>query len=162
MKKWIWVAALAVLLSGCGSTKTWETVADEPVEPVMAPMAQIQVQLPDEAGLPAIEGDTGRIYLSQDYEIVLQTLEAGDLEATIRSMSGYEKDQLTVLETRPQGLKRYDFVWTAAGEEGQLLGRGVVLDDGNYHYTMSVLRPADTTEQTQTVWRSVFESFTLA
>ena len=65
------------------------------------------------------------------------------------------------METGTEDLRRYEFVWTSMGEDGQRLGRAVVLDDGNYHYTMTVLRDADTTENTQIVWSDVFRSFNL-
>ena len=64
-------------------------------------------------------------------------------------------------ETAQDGAKRYDFVWASAGENGDQLGRAVILDDGNYHYCLSVLRDADTTEKSQIVWRDVFDSFKL-
>ena len=65
------------------------------------------------------------------------------------------------MQTQRDGVDRYEFVWVSAGEKGERLGRAVILDDGNYHYCMSVLRDADSTEKTQIVWRDVFASFTL-
>ena len=56
---------------------------------------------------------------------------------------------------------RYEFVWVSAGEKGDRLGRGVVLDDGSYHYCMSVLRDADNPKKSQVVWSDVFSSFSL-
>ena len=57
---------------------------------------------------------------------------------------------------------RYEFVWVSAGETGERLGRGVILDDGSYHYVMTVLRDAESTENSQIVWNDVFASFRLA
>ena len=91
----------------------------------------------------------------------LETVGGGDLSATIQRISGYTPDNLTVMETAQNGAKRYDFVWASAGENGDQLGRAVILDDGNYHYCLSVLRDADTTEKSQIVWRDVFDSFKL-
>ena len=65
------------------------------------------------------------------------------------------------MKTQAEGADRYDFVWAAAGENGERLGRAVILDDGNYHYTMTVLKDAEATKKTQVVWRTVFESFSL-
>ena len=59
-------------------------------------------------------------------------------------------------------MKRYDFVWASAGENGDMLGRAVILDDGNYHYCLSVQRPADPEKTSQVVWSQVFQSFSLA
>ena len=161
MKRMLVFALVMMLLSGCAAEETLETIADDPVQPVMAQPREIAVSLPGEAAIPTMEGDTGRMYLADDYEIYIQTLESGDLDATIRTVSGYSKDSLTVMNTEAEGIERYEFVWASAGEEGERIGRGVVLDDGNYHYVMTVLRDADTTENSQIVWGDVFASFRL-
>ena len=145
MKK-LWILlALASLLCGCTSEETLETISDDIVQPVMAQP----------------ESDSEQVYLSEDYEIIVETVSGGDLSATIQRISGYTPDNLTVMETAQDGAKRYDFVWASAGENGDQLGRAVILDDGNYHYCLSVLRDADTTEKSQIVWRDVFDSFKL-
>lgn len=158
LKKLVGFLLLAALLTGCAPEETLETVNDEWVVPVMAQPREISVRLPEDALAPVLEQDGRQLYMGQDYEIMLETLDAGDLEATICSLSGYEKDQLTVLATRQGDADRYEFVWTTAGEKGDRLGRAVILDDGNYHYCMSVLRDAG---ETQIVWRDVFSSFAL-
>ena len=150
---------MALLLCGCGARETMETISDEPVQAVMAQPREISVRLPDNAVAPVLEGEAEQVYLSEDYEIVIETLAAGDLDATMRSISGYGRDQLTVMETQWDHVTRYDFVWAAAGETGDRLGRAVVLDDGQYHYCMSVLRDAQAVSQV--VWRDVFASFEL-
>ena len=162
MKKMLVFALVTMLLSGCAAEETLETIADDPVQPVMAQPREIAVSLPGEASIPTMEGDTGRMYLADDYEIYIQTLESGDLDATIQTVSGYSKDSLTVINTESDGIERYEFVWVSAGENGERLGRGVVLDDGSHHYVMTVLRDADTTETSQIVWNDVFSSFRLA
>ena len=161
MKKIMVLALVTMLLTGCTAEETLETVADDLVQPVMAQPAEIAVSLPGEVSIPTMEGDTGRMYLASDYEIYIQTLEAGDLNATIQTVSGFERDNLTVMETNPDGINRYEFVWVSAGETGERLGRGVVLDDGNYHYVMTVLRDVETAENSQIVWDDVFSSFRL-
>ena len=151
MKK-LWILlALASLLCGCTSEETLETISDDIVQPVMAQPGEISVRLPDNAVAPVLESDSEQVYLSEDYEIIVETVSGGDLSATIQRISGYTPDNLTVMETAQDGAKRYDFVWASAG----------VLDDGNYHYCLSVLRDADTTEKSQIVWRDVFDSFKL-
>lgn len=161
MKKIVVLVLLMMLLCGCTEAETLETVSDELVQPVMAQPREIAVSLPGEVSIPTMEGDTGRMYLASDYEIYIQTLASGDLNATVQTVSGYEKDALTVLNTSSDGVQRYDFVWSCAGENGDRIGRGVILDDGNYHYVMTVLRDAETTESTQIVWNDVFDSFQL-
>lgn len=160
-KCWI-LLMLALLLTGCGAEETFETVADELVQPVMAQPGRITVELPDGVVAPTMESDSGTLYLSQDYEIMIQTMEGGDLAATIQGVSGYAMEELTVMQTEQDGLDRYEFVWASAGEAGDRLGRAVILDDGSYHYVMAVLRDAESTENTQIVWSAVFGSFAVA
>ena len=162
MKKCWLLILTALLLGGCAAEETFETVADDWVAPVMAQPREISVRLPDNAVAPVLESDSEQVYLSEDYEIVIETLSSGDLNATVQSISGYGKDQLTVMETQWDGVSRYEFVWVSAGERGDRLGRAVILDDGDYHYCMSVLRDADATEMSQVVWSDVFNSFALA
>ena len=162
MRKLALILLMTLLLSGCAAEETFETVADELVLPVMAQPRQISVSLPDNAIAPVLEGGSEQVYLSEDYEIIIETLSSGDLNATVQSLSGYEKSELTVMETSQNDVTRYDFVWASAGEKGDRLGRAVVLDDGSYHYCMSVLRDAESTEKSQIVWSEVFGSFTLA
>lgn len=162
MKKWIALLGMLTFLSGCASQETLETVSDEILVPVMASPGHIQVELPGEAALPVVENDEGRIYLCEDYEIMLQTMDAGDLEQTMQSLSGHGREELTVMETCLDGINRYEFVWASAGETGDRLGRGVILDDGNYHYCMTALWDADSMEKSQFSWNQVFDSFSLA
>ena len=158
MKRWLWMIVLAVLLCGCKAEETLETVSDEWIVPVMAQPREISVRLPDNVVVPVMEQDGRKLYMGQNYEILLETLAAGDLNDTIRTISGFEKEQLTVLQTGQGELDRYEFVWTATGERGELLGRAVILDDGDYHYCMTVLRDA---EESIVVWQDVFSSFAL-
>ena len=159
LKKGLCLVLVSLLLGGCGVEETVETVADEWVE-VLAPVREIRVSLPEEVA-PVAEDTAGALYIASDYEICIQTMDGGDLDATVRSISGHEREDLTVIATEPQGLRRYDLVWTAAGEGGDRIGRAVIVDDGAHHYTMTVLRDAESVETDQIVWRTVFESFTL-
>lgn len=161
MKKIAACLLFALLLSGCAAEETFETIADELVVEVMAQPREISVQLPDNAVTPVMDGDSAQIFLSSDYEILMETLPAGDLNATVQAVSGYGKDRLTILSTRQDDITRHEFVWACAGEEGDRLGRAVILDDGHYHYCMSVLRDAETKEESQIVWSEVFNSFAL-
>ena len=142
------MAALLLSFAGCRTEETLETVADDLVQPVMAQPGRISVELPGETALPAM-----------DYEIQVQTMEAGDLNQTVRSLSGQEKEDLTVMQTWRDGMEQYEFVWAAAGESGDQLGRALILDDGNYHYCLCVLRNASDARKTQIDWDQVFSSF---
>ena len=161
MKKYLWMLLPVLLLCGCGAQETMETISDEILLPVMAQPRDISVELPGEAALPVVENDAGRIYICDEYEIVLQTLDAGDLNRTMQTLSGMERENLTVMETMADGVIRYEFVWTSAGEQGEQLGRAVVLDDGTYHYCLSALRAADKADKSQINLNQVFQSFKL-
>lgn len=160
MKKWMLVLILPLLLWGCSAEETFETVADEQVLSVMATPRQIRVELPENTAAPVLNSEYEQVYLCEDHEILLETLPAGDLQETIRSICGYEKSDLTVMQTQWDAVSRYEFVWAAAGEKGDRLGRAVILDDGQYHYCMSVLRDAEG-ESSKTDWNQVFSSFGL-
>ena len=163
VKKIATALLLALLLSGCGAKETLETVADDiPLQPVLAQPAQISVRLPDNAVSPVLESDTQQLYFCEDYEIAIETRSSGDLSGTITALTGFAPEQLTVMHTSPEGVDRYEFVWAASGEDGDRLGRGVVLDDGSYHYCMSVLRDAENPKKSQVVWSDVFSSFALS
>lgn len=161
LKKFAAYLVCALLLSGCAAEETFETIADEVLVPVMAQPREITVQLPDNAVAPVMEADSAQIYVSSDYEIILETLSAGDINATVQAISGYDAEKLTILKTRQETADRYEFVWACAGEAGDRLGRAVILDDGSYHYCMSVLRDAQSTQDSQIVWSEVFDSFSL-
>ena len=163
MKKIAMVLLLPLLLSGCGARETLETVADDiPLQPVLAQPAEISVRLPDNAVSPVLESDSEQVYLCEDYEISIETRFSGDLAGTITALTGFDPEQLTVMHTETDGVDRYEFVWASAGEKGDRLGRAVVLDDGSYHYCMSVLRDAENPKKSQVVWSDVFSSFSLA
>ena len=160
MKKWWLLLMICAVLSGCGAEETFETVADEILE-VAAVQRQFLVELPPEAAAPASESDAGTIYICDGYEIMLQTLTGGDLDATLRTVSGYGREELTVVESRQGDYKRYDLVWACAGEEGERIGRGAVLDDGNYHYVLCVLSDVDRVQEYEEVWSALFSSYSL-
>lgn len=160
MKKCM-VFILALLLTGCAAEETFETVADELVQSVSAEVREVVLELPAEAAAPASESESGTLYLCDGYEIALETMEAGDLNATIQSISGYSRDNVTVMETDTGDWKRYEFVWASAGENGDRIGKAAILDDGSYHYVLSVMADADRAEEYEEVWREMFDSFVL-
>lgn len=158
MKRLVYILLSMLLLSGCGAEETLETVADEWMVPVMAQPREISVQLPEDLVMPVLEQDGSQLYMGDGFELMVDVQNAGDLSGTVRSMCGYEQENLTVIQTQQEGMERYDFVWTTAGETGDRLGRGVILDDGNYHYCLSALRDQG---DTAVRWREVFSSFSL-
>lgn len=160
MKMMVVVLLVCTMLCGCAAVETMETVADEWVIPVAAKPRETTLELPGEALACAMESDTGRMYFGDSYEISLQTRPAGDLNATLEEITGFSRDDLTVMQTEAGGITRSEFVWASAGESGDRVGRGVILDDGEYHYCLSVLQDAEVTD-CQIVWGEVFHSFRL-
>ena len=155
------VLMICLILSGCAAEDVMETIGDEWVQSAAAPMADLCLQLPEEAALPVAESENASLYQCDGYEILLQTMEAGNLDATLRSVTGYGRENLTVLETRSGDVKRYDFVWSCLGEVGEQVGRACILDDGNYHYVLTVLADADRAGEFETVWSELFGSYAL-
>lgn len=160
MKK-LWIVLLAALvLSGCGVQETVETIADEWIIPVAAKPRETNLNLPGEALACAMESNAGRMYFGDSYEVSVQTLSSGDLNATLEDITGFSRDDLTVMKTQSGDVDRWEFVWAAAGEKGERLGRGVILDDGEYHYCLSVLQDTDVTD-CQIIWSEVLRTFEL-
>lgn len=155
-----YVLLAVLMLTACASQQTLETVADDMAVPVMAEPRQIAVDLPEDGEQTVVEGASGNLYLGSDYSISIETLDSGDLDRTVFDLTGFHRSDLTVIATEADGVRRYEFVWAAAGEMGDQLGHGVILDDGNYHYCMSVLRPAQA-EVSQIIWDDVYHSFSL-
>lgn len=160
-KGWILVAVLALLLTGCGAEETFETMADELAAPVIAQQKRVYVELPDQAASPAVESDSGRLYHCGEYDISIQILDSGDLARTVSTVSGFDPEDLTVVETVRDGWDCYEFVFVSAGETGDQVGHGMILDDGSYHYCLTVMGNAETAARNQVFWEEMFASFRL-
>lgn len=160
MKLIIAVLALIWCLTGCAGPQSYETLSDTWVAPQIPEPMQIHLELPETAASPTLQTDTGdRLYLCDDYWIALQTVTSGDLERTLQDLTGYSLDALSPVQTMQDGVACYDCAWTLAGEGKTQTGRLRLLDDGNYHYAVSVLADADQAgrlqEQIQALFRSV-------
>lgn len=153
---------IACFLCGCGRAETFETVADEMVLSVSARPKQILLTLPEDTLLPAMETDSGTLYLCDGYDVAVQTLESGNLDATVRSISGFDSDDLTVIKTQCGDCACYEFVWTAATELGEQVGRARILEEGGYHYVLSATAPAKKSTEYQEIWNGIFDSFAVS
>ena len=153
MKKITAIVLAALLLTGCGRQTVFENVNDEWVEPVSAEIREILVILPPETASPVLEGENGAAYACGNYEVYRQVLPSGDLSATVRSVSGYGPEELTLIRTEQSDAHRYDFVWISAADSGERVGKGCILDDGSYHYVLTVLADAEDAEQNREAWQ---------
>lgn len=163
MKKcWI-VLLLVLLLTGCATEETMETVADDIVQPVVNSQREILLTLPSGASAEVMESaDAGKLYFCEGYTMTVQTMDGGDWHRTVENLCGYSPDQLTMLQTRDGAWKRQEWIWVSMGEEGEQLGRGAVLDDGSYHYCLTVMADASDAASLEAEWDAVFASFDIA
>lgn len=163
MKKLWVIPILALLLAGCGGEKALETVSDEQETPVVATEQRVLLQLPEELSAPVLQSEkTGTLYVCDDYSVTVQTVDAGDLNETIRNATGMNRADLQIMQTEEKGVKRYRWVWATGGENGVQVGRGCVLDDGNYHYVLTALADEAAASRIQPAWKEIFGSFRLA
>ena len=151
----------ALLLSGCQGQETFEYVTDELAVPASVQPREVHFFLAEDPAMPAMESDGGKLYLCGDYDVMIQTREGGDLEETVKDVSGFSSEELTLIQTASGDVDRYEFVWTSCAEDGELIGRATILDDGNYHYVLSATVGAEKIEEYQEIWNGIFESFTL-
>lgn len=160
MKKIMVLGLLVLLLQGCGLQEVFETVGDD-YEPVLLPAAaQISLHLPDEQALLAMENEEQEvIYLYDDYCISVQTMYAGSLSQTLTDVTGYAPEELTVMQTLTDGCQRYQCVWTSAGEGGDQVGRVCILDDGTYHYVVTIMADEEIAGEMTEVWQDMMDSF---
>lgn len=162
MKKVCILFVVVLLLSGCAAQPAFETVSDLADVSAMAQQRQLKLALPKEASTPTLQSDTaGELYLCDGYTLSVQTLRSGDLDATLRSLTGFSREQLTVMETLKHGIKRYDCVWTAAGEGGDQVARAVILDDGSYHYAVTVMADFASAGELSSTWKSILDSVSI-
>ena len=158
MKRILCYAVLACLLAGCGQEPVMETVADELVFSQAEPK-QIQVHLPEETVLPVMETEDGSLYLCRDFEVSVQTLPGGDLERTVRSLTGFSAADVTIMETASDGLTRYDLAWSCAGELGPQVGRASILSDAGWHYCLTAMTAEENAQSYWEIFNGMFESF---
>ena len=160
MKKWTVLLTLLLLLSGCSAEKDFETVGDV-YAPVTLTPREVMLTLPSDAAVQTLGSDAGKLYLCDGYTVTVQTLQGGNLEETIRSVTGFSSDRLTLLETQKDGFSSYSCVWSAAGEGGDQIARTVILDDGNFHYAVTAIADSNTAGQLSETWLNIFRSVSL-
>ena len=160
MKKCLILAAMLLLLTGCGTQETFETLADNVVQPASAPLWQMVLDVPQDASVTVLQGENGeKIYLCDGYTVAVQTFSSGDLKKTLQTLTGYEKEDLTLMQTLQDGAKRYECVWTAAGEGENQVGRLCLLDDGNYHYALTLHTAAEAAGELTEQWKNITTTF---
>lgn len=161
MKKCL-ILFLALLLCGCAAAPTFETLGHiSHTNPTIPKLQKVVLSLPEDATKSVMSNDSDTVYHCQNYTIVLQTMASGDLSATVDAISGFSPHQLTMLQSRCADHDRYDWVWTAVGEGGDVVCRAAVLDDGAYHYSLQVFASAQEAGDLTEAWNALFQSFCL-
>lgn len=162
MKIWIILLLCCLLLTGCAQEPVLETVNDEIIQPVIATAYSPTFTLPIDASVTTMESENGgTIYFCDGYTVTLRTLPAGDLNKTILDTTGFSSDDLTLMKTRSEGFDRIQCVWSAAGEEGEQIGRLTVLDDGVNHHVLSCMSSAELAPQLSQEVQQLMDSFRL-
>ena len=160
MKKWLVMLLCTLLLTGCSQPETLETVDDAYVIPEIPEAQQVSFWLPEGASLTVSEG-TGELYVCDDFTALVQIFASGDLEATVRAVTGYEKDRLELLGWKTAQGQRWECAWASAGESGDQIARTLILDDGNYHYTLTLQAEAEKGGELSDAWSEIFQTFEL-
>lgn len=158
----VWLLVFAVLLCGCSAQQMMETVTDELLLSTMAQQKELSFKLPANAAQSVMAAQDGaEMYFCDGYVLTVQTSESGDLNRTVQNLCGYDRERLTVLETKSGGAKRYDWTWTSAGEGCVQVGRAAILDDGDYHYCITVMADESGSGALDVQWDALFDSLVL-
>ena len=156
MKKLCILLVFVLLLAGCQAAPTFETVDDVYAPQPQSAPREIALALPED--VQTIAGSSGKLYLCDGFDVTVETVAAGDLNKTLQMLTGFAPDALTMLQTAVSGMQRYECAWTAAGENGDTVGRAVVLDDGRYHYCVTVMGQADMAGELSADWQELLNS----
>ena len=161
MKKcWVWLPLL-LMLWGCGQQAVFEHLGD--VYQVMASQPSTVIfDIPSAAAVMAMGSDReNAIYFCDGYTVTVQTVAGGDLSKTIADLTGFLPGQLTMFQLPDDALKRYTLTWTCVGEGGDQVGRMVLLDDGSFHYAVTVMCSAENAGQYGDSWDKLLRSVKL-
>ncbi len=162
MKRICAIVLMCAALVGCSATETFETlgnVAHERSE--QAALGKVTLSLPSSASKEVFSNGGDTMYDCEGYTLMLQTLSSGDLSRSVRAISGFSPDKLTLMQSSADGCSRYEWVWTAAGEGTDVLCRAALLDDGNYHYCLYTVAAARDAGALTQEWDALFRSFRL-
>lgn len=150
-----------IMFGGCQKGEDLEVIADDWKETLVQEPAHVQFNVPDDVSLEVMSGNDWKVYQGDYYQILVQHYPSGDLDRTLKDICGYTKEDLTVIEITGEDIDKYLFGWSAVSEEGELVGRCAVLDDGRFHYCLSVLVNAEKSGELRGIIDSVFASYSI-
>lgn len=158
MKKVFGLMLCVILLAGCGARETFETVSDD-LTVSGSVVGQVLVSLPEEAKASALIAEDGsKLYLCDGYTLTIHTIDGGKIDETLQLLTGFEKEDLTVMQTVRDGKDCYECVWTTAGEGEDQVCRTIVLDDGGYHYAVTAMAGYTDAGNLQDAWQKIMGS----
>lgn len=161
MKRLFALMLVPILLCGCSAKQVYEPVVDV-YAPVLPEPGKLQVVIPEAASILTGAGENnGALYFCDGYTMTVQSLAGGDLNRSLQTLTGYSRDGLTVVQTQRESTPCYACAWTCAGEGGDQVGRLVLLDDGAYHYAVTVMAPAAEAGDLSEIWDDILNGVTL-
>lgn len=155
------LVCLLVLLSGCSGADTLEVMYDSYESALVAAPAMVHLDFSEDHTFTVTQGEGWYTYTGENYEIIMQTCMSGDLNQTFQQITGYAMERLTVMEIPSTDADRYVCAWSTVSEEGELVGRCTVIDDGVYHYCLSVLVDAKTAGEYREDIDAIFATYSL-
>lgn len=160
MKKAWLILVMCLFLWGCAPAEL-ETMTDTDDAAVMAEPVEMTIALPEGASLLTMENAESKYYFCQGYDVAVEVMPSGNLDGTIKNITGYGKEALDMVETKRNGIACYETVWTTAGEAGDCVARLLILDDNSYHYCVSAFSPAQSVASHADAWNALFSSVSL-
>lgn len=162
MKKRFCLLLLPLLLLGCAQPENLETVSDVHLVPTLPQPQPVWFWLPEGAAVDAdLSAEEGTLYLCEEFTAASLTLPGGDLERTLREVTGYALSRLEPISRKDPLGTRWECAWASLGEEGELIARTLILDDGAYHYTLTLQARAEKGAAVAPTWQEIFRTFTL-
>ena len=162
MLKRLWmILLLCLMLPGC-STEVYETMSDQYVQPQGLKPAEVLLMLPQEASLMTAKEETdNRFYICKDFTLSVQTLPAGDLGKTLQTVSGFSRENISLVELTQGDIRRYECVWVSAGEQEDQICKAVILDDGDFHYVLIMQAGAEDAFALRQTWNEIASTVSL-
>ncbi len=161
MKRLCVVILLLVLTCGCAKQTVYETMSDN-LQQITAEPLDVILDLPDEVAVSVFSNGNGNeIYISNDYTVETYLMPAGDMRKTVLEITGFDMEDVSILQTQADGIKRYECTWTSTGEGELQACRATILDDGNYHYVLTVIGDQTAASEHSEEWKQIFKSYML-
>lgn len=149
-------------LTGCGAVQTFERIEDSAAVPVMAKASQLELTYADLEEALVFDNGNSKLYMCDGYSVILQTLEGGDLGRTVREVTGLDKEKLTLMKTDNNGIITYQCAWSAVGEGTDRICRAAILDDGAFHYAVTVMTNSGNMAAITKAWSPLLETLYLS